>query len=61
MKPSMIIDVVGRGPGDEEDEPPFDDESEEDPEDRAPPKDPEAIISGIEAQLMELRRATADY
>ncbi len=57
MKPSMIIDVVGRGPGDdeEEDAPPFDED--EDPEDRAPKQDPDALISGIEAQLAELRRA----
>ncbi len=58
MKPAMIIDVVGKGPGDDEEEDPaFDDEAE----DRAPTKDPEALISGIESQLMELRRAMADY
>ncbi len=57
-KPALMIDILGKGPGDEEDDasPPFDDEEDEDPEDRAP-ADPEAIISDIEQKLAALRQA----
>jgi hypothetical protein len=58
-KPSMIIDLISRGPGDEEEdeESPLDDEEEEGEAARA--ADPEALIASIESQLAELRRSVA--
>jgi hypothetical protein len=54
-KPALMIDILGKGPGDESDE---DEESGADPEeDRAPPRDPEVVFTEIERALAELRRS----
>lgn len=55
-KGGLIIDLIGKGPGDEEEDDLPSDDEDEDPEDRAKPN-PDALISSIQAQLDELRRA----